>query len=92
MSQNERPQTHKGYVSLPSSPHHNLNYLEHTTNGNVSLLRPYGQKQNGAGNILTNGWADHSNIHIHPPVNNNVGHSSYNSKGKKLSKPNILFV
>lgn len=93
MSQQQRPQSHKGYVSLPSSPHHNLNYLERSSNGNVSLMRPYGvPNQNGTGNILTNGWSDHSNVHIHPPVNNNVSGNGYASREKKLSKPNILFV
>lgn len=88
MSQ-QRPQSHMGYVSLPSSPQHNLNYLERNTNGYASSIRP---TQNGTGNILTNGWADHSNVHIHPPVNNNVNGNGYASREKKLSKPNILFV
>ncbi|KAJ1531977.1 hypothetical protein ONE63_000614 [Megalurothrips usitatus] len=88
----DRPQSHKGYVSLPSSPHHNLNYLERSTNGNVSSNRSYAPSQNGSGNILTNGWADHSNVHIHPPINNNVSNNGYVYREKKLSKPNILFV
>ncbi|KAK3930830.1 Solute carrier family 35 member E1-like protein [Frankliniella fusca] len=93
MTQHSRPQTHKGYVSLPSSPHHNLNYLERSTNGNVSTMRAAGPKQNGSGNILTNGWADQNiNVHIHPPINNNVHSNGYTSREKKLSKPNILFV
>lgn len=55
-------------------------------------MRSYGPKQNGSGNILTNGWAEPSNVHIHPPINNNISNNGYPQREKKLSKPNILFV